>query len=78
MRTTLDLSDELLRAAKSRAAKEGRTLRAVVEAALRTYLAPRKASTGYRLQWRVEGGGLRPGVRLDDRDALLDLMDGRE
>jgi hypothetical protein len=77
MRITLDLSGELLRRAKRRADDEGATLRSVVEAALRAYLAPRRRRTAYRLRWRAERGRLQPGVRLDDRDALFDLMDGR-
>ena len=77
MRTTLDVSDELLRQAKRRAADEGATLRSVVEAALRAYLAPARRRAGYRLRWRVERGRLQPGVRLDDRDSLFDLMNGR-
>jgi Arc/MetJ family transcription regulator len=78
MRTTIDLNDALLRQAKQRAAREGTTLRELVEAALRRYLArgasPREA---YALTWRVESGRLLPGVRIEDRDALFDIMDGR-
>ncbi len=77
MRTTIDISDELVRQAKRRAADAGATLRSVVEAALRAYLAPPRRRAGYRLRWRAERGRLQPGVRLDDRDALFDLMDGR-
>jgi Arc/MetJ family transcription regulator len=77
MRTTIDINDELLRAAKRRGAEERRTLREVVEAALRTYLGKPVRRRGYRMQWRPEAGRLQPGVRLDDRDALWDLMEGR-
>jgi len=77
MRTTLEISDELLRTAKKRAANEGKPLRQVVEAALRIYLGRRPYSTSYRLKWRTERGRVQPGVRLDDREALFDLMDGR-
>ena len=77
MRTTIEISDELLRQAKKRAADEGAALRHVVEAALRLYLAKRPNRPGYKLRWRTERGRLLPGVRLDDRDALFDLMDGR-
>lgn len=77
MRTTLDISDELLRAAKKKAADEGRPLRELVESALRSYLGRQPKSQGYRLKWRTERGRVQPGVRLDDRDALFDLMDGR-
>jgi len=77
MRTTIDIADELLRLAKKRAADEGLTLRAVVEAALRGYLARRRPSAAYRLRWRTERGRVLPGVDLDDRNALFDILDGR-
>lgn len=77
MRTTVDLTDALLRRAKKRAAEDGVTLREVIEAALRGYLAPRRGGADYALRWRTERGRLLPGVNLDDRDALFDLMDGR-
>lgn len=77
MRTTIEIGTELLRQAKRRAADEGTTLRSVVEAALRAYLGKRRGRGGYRLGWRTERGTIQPGVRLDDRDALFDLMDGR-
>lgn len=77
MRTTIELNNELLRAAKRRAVEEQRTLREIVEAALRTYLGRSTSHGGYRLQWRPERGRLQPGVRLEDRDALWDVMEGR-
>jgi hypothetical protein len=77
MRTTLEISDELFRRAKRRAADEGATLRAVVETALTLYLTKGSKKTPYRLRWRTESGRMLPGVRLDDRDVLFDLMDGR-
>ena len=77
VRTTIDLKDELLRQAKRRAADEGVPLREIVERALRAHLAGTHHKKGYRLRWRTVRGTLQPGVRLDDRDALFDLMDGR-
>jgi hypothetical protein len=72
------LNDELLRLAKKRAADEGRPLRAILEDALRALLQNRPPGAGrYRLQWRTERGALRPGVRLDDRDNLFEVMEGR-
>jgi Arc/MetJ family transcription regulator len=77
MRTTLEISDELLRRAKRRAADEATTLRQVVEDALRRYLSARPAGRRYEFRWRTEKGRILPGVRLDDRDALFDVMEGR-
>jgi hypothetical protein len=77
MRTTVEISDELLRQAKKRAADERAPLREVIEAALRFYLGKRPKNKSYQLKWRTEKGHMLPGVRLDDRDALFDLMEGR-
>jgi Arc/MetJ family transcription regulator len=77
MRTTIEISDELFRQAKKRAADERRALREIVENALRAYLGKQPKRKAYQLRWRTERGRLLPGVRLDDRDALFDLMDGR-
>lgn len=78
MRTTINIGDELLRAAKRRAADLNTTLREVIETALRAHLYRRRgAGRKYVLKWRTERGRVQPGVKLDDRDALFDLMDGR-
>ena len=78
MRTTVDINDHLLREAKKKAASEGKSLRAVIEEALRALLqTPSSGRSDYKLQWRPEEGQLRPGVRLDDRQSLFDLMEER-
>ena len=79
MRTTININDELLRDAKKRAAEEGTTLRALMEDALRSRIQAHGSSkSGFELRWRTEKGRLQPGVRLDDRQSLFDLMEGRE
>jgi hypothetical protein len=77
MRTSVDLNDRLLAQAKAAAAARGITLRELFEQALRSFLEVKRKKSGYKLRWRSERGRLQPGVRLDDRDALFDLMDGR-
>jgi Arc/MetJ family transcription regulator len=77
MRTTIELNDEIFRQAKRRAADEHSALREIVEAALRQNLGKRSRGGGFKLKWRTESGRLLPGVRLDDRDSLFDLMDSR-
>ncbi len=77
MRTTIEISDELLRQAKKGVADEGGPLKMVIEEALRSYLGKRPKNKKYELRWRTEKGRMLPGVRLDDRDALFDLMEGR-
>lgn len=63
MKTTLDLNDVLLQAAKDAAARQGTTLRSVVEAALRGYLAAQAGAppAPFRLRRHAfSGKGLRP------------------
>jgi hypothetical protein len=76
MRTTVDLPDDLLGEAKERAAREGRSLSDVVGDAVRSSFArtPPKERGAVELP-TFDGGGLQPGVDLDDSAALSDLMD---
>lgn len=77
MRTTVEINDELLRKAKKRAADEHATLRGIFDRALRQYFNP-PASKKFRLRWKThKGGAIQPGVVLEDRNSLFDLMDGR-
>ena len=79
MRTTIRLEKRLLREAKEFAARNGRTLTAVIEEALRQSLSRRAIPTQQR-PFRIrpfKGTGVAPGVDLDDSAALLDLMEKR-
>jgi hypothetical protein len=79
MRTTIRLEDDLLVEIKEYAAQADRTLTSVIEDALREMLARHrraKERTPVKPQ-TVSGGGLQPGVDLDDSAALLALMEGR-
>ncbi|MBI4236941.1 MAG: DUF2191 domain-containing protein [Deltaproteobacteria bacterium] len=76
-RTTLVIDDDLFRMLKLRAAQQGATLREFVSALLRRALLPTKARIRYQLRWTTERGKVLPGVNLDDRDALFNLMEGR-
>lgn len=78
MRTTLDLDDRILAAAKRWAALRGTTLTAFVEHALAAALARQPAADkGYRLRWKTHRGRTLPGVDVADRDRLIELMEGR-
>jgi Bacterial antitoxin of type II TA system, VapB len=77
MRTTIRLDDHLLTEAKERAARQGLTLTAVIEQALRESFGRRQEQPPrHPVKLPTWGhGGLRPGVDLDDSASLLDLME---
>ena len=76
MRTTLNINDELLRAVKSHAADERKTLKATVEQALREFLAgPAHARPQTPPMPVYRGRGVQPGVNLTDNAALEAIMD---
>jgi len=74
MKTTISIADDLLRKAKARAGEENKTLRAVVEEALRLRLSegpPRR----FRLRRHpYKGNGLQPGVAEGNWEQLRDLI----
>lgn len=76
MRTTVNISDDLLAEAKLLAAKTHRSLGAIVDDALSVLLRRDDSESGVG-EWTFPtggAGGLQPGVRLDDREALADLL----
>lgn len=77
MRTTLTLDDDVLKAARRRARDQDRSLKDVVNEALRLGLAmaERPAATPYRFRLKTVDGRLLPGVDLADRDKLFELME---
>jgi hypothetical protein len=76
MRTTIDLDDELLAEAKQVAARTGQSLAALVEDALRECLHRRRQTARRTVELPTFGeGGVQPGVDLEDRAGLLNLME---
>ena len=74
MKTTLDISDPLLRDARKVAAREGTTLRALVEQGLRQVVADRKRKPAFHLRKAsFKGHGLRPELADAGWDRLRDL-----
>jgi hypothetical protein len=75
MKTTIDIAESLLSAARRAAADEDTTLRALVEEGLRRTLAEREVgSAPFRLRRASFGGdGLRPELAETGWDQLRDL-----
>ena len=70
------MSEHTYRAAKARAAEDGRTVSDVIEDAVSLFLRTSTEPTGGLRPLPVYGGsGVLPGVDLQDPSALLDAMD---
>ncbi len=76
MKTTLEISDPLLRDARKIAARDGTTLRALVEQGLRRVVASKKKrGSGFRLRKvTFRGRGLRPELRDAGWDKIRELI----
>lgn len=77
MRTTLTIDDSLLAEYKRVAAETHRTLSYVIQDALRETLARRREAAArqpVRLPL-IGGGGVQPGVDLDDNARVLELLE---
>lgn len=74
MKTTIEIADGLFAEAKKVAAREGTTIRALVEDGLRKIVAERKSSRPFRLRRAsFKGKGLRPEVREGSWERIRDL-----
>ena len=77
MKTTVDISDALLDAAKRIAARDRTTVQALIEQGLRQVLDKRKQIPGFRLRKAsFRGNGLQPDVRGASWDRMRELAYG--
>ena len=73
MKTTVDISDALLEEAKELAAKDQTTLRALLEAGLRSVIKERKRRRKFRLRdASFKGEGLQPDFLDADWEQIRD------
>ena len=74
MKTTIEIADSLLTEARRVAAREGTTVRALVEQGLRRVIAERKRSSGFRLRKATfKGDGLQPGVGTGSWERIREM-----
>lgn len=75
MKTTVEISDALLEAAKARARQRGTTLRSLLEQGLRRVLEDPSGAEGFELRdASVPGRGLDPAVREGSWEAVRALI----
>jgi hypothetical protein len=75
MKTTVDLSDGLLRQAKRVAARDRTTVKALIEQGLRAAIAERTRASGFTLRKAAfRGDGLVAGRSLQDWASIRDLV----
>ena len=75
MKTTLNIDDNVMRDLKREAARQGRTMSELVEAALRLLLRSQKQRAKLPALPRFRSGGSL--VDIADRNALYDTMEQR-
>ena len=74
MKTTIDIADPLLDQAKKLAAREGTTLKVIVERGLRQVLSEQKSRSRFRMKdASIDGEGLQPAARRLSWDQIRDL-----
>jgi hypothetical protein len=77
MKTTIDIADSLLAEAKNVAARDGTTVRSLVEEGLRLAIARRGQGEPFALRSAsFRGDGLRPDVSLESWDDVRGLIYG--
>ena len=75
MKTTVELSEELMRAAKAHAARQKITLRALIERGVRLAIRQDQAKGNFELRdARVNGNGLNPELQGKDWGAIRSLI----
>lgn len=74
MKTTVEISDHLLDEAKKLAAREGTTVRALIEQGLRQIMTAKKRPAKFRLRKATfRGQGLQPGVSTATWEQIRDM-----
>lgn len=77
MKTTIDIADSLLAEAKTVAAREGTTVRSLVEEGLRLAIARREEGSSFQLRpASFRGDGVRPDVSLEQWENVRGLIYG--
>lgn len=75
MKTTIEIADDVLQAARQAAREDGTTLRRLVEDGLRRVLDERSSRVPFQLRdASFHGRGVQPGIRLDDWSRIREII----
>jgi hypothetical protein len=74
MKTTIEIADDLLKRAKRQAQRENRTLREIIEEALRKQLSSEVPETFRLKRHTFKGKGVQATIAEGDWSALRDLI----
>jgi Arc/MetJ family transcription regulator len=75
MKTTIEIADDLLERAKRQARREKKTLRQIIEDALRRQLSAAGTTETFRLKRHTfKGKGLQPGIMEGDWETVRDTI----
>jgi len=77
LKTTLQIDDTVMARLRREAAKQGRTMSELVEAALRLLFQSAQQKPRKKLRPLPRFNGGKPLVDIADRNALYDAMEGR-
>jgi len=72
------LDDDVVAWLKKKAAEENVSMKELVNRSVRESFSAKKRRTSYKLEWTTYRGKLQPGVSLEDRDTLFEIMEGRK
>jgi plasmid stability protein len=75
-RTTLTLEDDVAARLRAEAQRQGRSIKAVANEALRVGLRTSNSEKAPAFRMQTRNMELRPGIDLDDVQGLLDRLDG--
>ena len=76
-RTTIVFDDDVMESLKMRSALEGTSMKELVNRYLRDVFSGKKRRSSFKFEWKTYKGKLQPGVSLEDRDTLFEIMEGR-
>jgi Arc/MetJ family transcription regulator len=74
MKTTIEIADDLLERAKAQARRENKTLREIIEQALRQQLRSQPVKSFHLKRHAFKGKGLRPTVVEAQWETIRDLI----